>query len=95
MPTLLLVSHTPSDNTLALRNACVNGITHPDLDNITLISKSFQDTHSEDVLNCDGIMLVTTENFGSMAKVSHLHYVLEQVKTVLVRNEKLKVSPLV
>lgn len=67
MAKLLFISHTPSVNTLALRDACIQGIQHPDIENIELRAKSYLDANAEDVLWCDGIILGTTENFGYMA----------------------------
>ena len=67
MANLLFISHSPSENTLALRGACQLGIQHPDIENINLRSKSYLEANTDDVLWCDGIILGTTENFGYMA----------------------------
>jgi multimeric flavodoxin WrbA len=67
MAKLLFLSHTPSENTLALRDACIEGIKHPDIQNIELKFSGFLDATVDDVLWCNGIILGTTENFGYMA----------------------------
>lgn len=67
MPNLLLVSHCPSPNTEALRDAVIEGIRHPEIEGVTLRSLSPLDAKPDDVLWADGIILGSTENFGSMA----------------------------
>ena len=67
MPKLLFVSHTPSENTLALRDACLKGIQHPEIKNLELTFMDFISCTDEDVLETDGIIIGTTENFGTMA----------------------------
>ncbi len=70
MPNLLFVSHTPSANTKALRDACLQGIQHPDIKNLSLSYMDFISCSVDDVLWADGILLGTTENFGGMAGLS-------------------------
>jgi multimeric flavodoxin WrbA len=67
MAKLLFLSHTPSENTSALRDACLAGIQHPDIENIEVTSCDYLSASADDVLWCDGIILGTTENFGYMA----------------------------
>ncbi|MBT8142723.1 MAG: hypothetical protein KJO88_10180 [Gammaproteobacteria bacterium] len=67
MVNLLFLSHTPSPNTAALRDACLEGITHPDIQNISVTSCDYLSAGVDDVQNADGIILGTTENFGYMA----------------------------
>ncbi len=67
MPNLLLVSHCPSANTEALRDAVVEGIRHPDIEGVSLRSLAPLDAGPDDVLWADAIVLGTTENFGYMA----------------------------
>ena len=65
--TLLIVSNTPSSNTQALADAAVRGASHVDINNIEVKYLSPFDTTPEDVMNCDAILLGTTENFGYMS----------------------------
>ena len=64
--TLLIVAHAPSENTEKLAQAAYEGATHPDID-INVVLKSAQDTHPEDVLAADALLLGTTENLAYMA----------------------------
>jgi len=64
---LLIVSNTPSTNTQALADAAVRGASHADIGNIEVIYHSPFDATAEDVMNCDAILLGTTENFGYMS----------------------------
>ncbi len=64
---LLLVSHCPSPNTLALRDAASAGVASLDLATIDLIILDPQAADANDVMACDGIVIGTTENFGAMA----------------------------
>ena len=67
MVKLLFLSHCPSPNTKALRDACLAGIQHPDINNLAVTYCDYISASAEDVLACDGIILGTTENFGYMA----------------------------
>jgi len=67
MPNLLLVSHCPSPNTEALREAVIEGVRDPDIDGVELRSLAPLDAGPEDVLWAHGIIIGTTENFGYMA----------------------------
>ena len=67
MKQLLLIAHTPSENTLSLRDSILKGCQHPDIDNIKTTPKSPFETQPDDVLNCDAVILFTTENFGYMS----------------------------
>ncbi len=67
MVKLLFLSHCPSANTKALRDACLTGIQHPEINNIEVTSCDYLSASAEDVMACDGIILGTTENFGYMA----------------------------
>lgn len=64
---LLIVAHTPSANTRALRDAVVAGATHPDISGIELNVLSPLKAEPADVMKCDGIILGTTENLGYMS----------------------------
>ena len=67
MKTLLIVFHSPSQNTQAMVGAMVEAVQGLSLQNFHLVVKPPLDTHAEDVLNCDGIILGTTENLGYMS----------------------------
>ena len=64
---LLIVANQPSTNTRRLANKVLTGALHPDLSGITAILKQPLDSTADDVLACDGIIIGSTENFGSMA----------------------------
>ncbi len=64
---LLIVAHAPSDNTRRLRDAVVEGASHPDIQGIDLVVKPPLDAGPEDVLGADGLILGTTENLGTMS----------------------------
>ena len=67
MPNLLVVAHAPSDNTRVLRDAVVRGASHPDIGAVTLRIKAPMEAGPDDVMWAQGLILGTTENFGSMA----------------------------
>ena len=67
MRNLLLVSHCPSPNTVALRDAVIRGITHPGIEQVELRSLAPLDAGPADLLWADALILGTTENFGYMA----------------------------
>ncbi|GAA0398907.1 NAD(P)H-dependent oxidoreductase [Cocleimonas flava] len=64
---LLIVVHTPSANTQLLAEAAYRGASHPDFDTIEVTLTQPLKTTVEDVLECDAILLGTTENFGYMS----------------------------
>ena len=70
MARLLLVSHGPSDNPARLRDAAVSAVQDMDLDRLSLRSLAPTQAQAGDVEWCDGLLLGTTENFGSMAGLS-------------------------
>jgi len=73
MKKLLIVSHTPSPNTLAMTSAVVRGASHADISGIEVRLTQPLETGPEEVLQADAIILGTTENFGYMsAGTSHL-----------------------
>lgn len=65
--TLLIVAHTPSQNTNNLAEALLSGATHSDISGVTASLKSPFDCDEEDVLGAEAIILFTTENFGYMS----------------------------
>lgn len=67
--TLLIVINRPSPNTEKLADTVVNGAHHEDINGVNVVFREPLDASVEDVLNCDGILLGTTENFGYMSGV--------------------------
>ncbi len=65
--TLLIVVNRPSDNTATLAGSVVSGAKHEDIQNVSVVFRDPLSATAEDVLNCDGILLGTTENFGYMS----------------------------
>jgi multimeric flavodoxin WrbA len=64
---LLIVCNTPSANTQTLANAAYAGASHHDIENINVVFRTALDASADDVLNCQGILIGTTENFGYMS----------------------------
>ena len=66
---LLIVANTPSENTQALADATLSGCRHPEIESVEAIHIPPLEATVDDVLNADGIILGTTENFGYMSGV--------------------------
>lgn len=64
---LLIVANTPSDNTRLLADAALRGASHPDFENVDAKFITPLVADAGDVMNADGILLGTTENFGYMS----------------------------
>lgn len=64
---LLIVAHAPSPNTRRLRDAVVEGASHPDIESVEVRVLAPMDAGPGDVLWCDAILLGTTENLGYMS----------------------------
>ncbi|KAE8437159.1 flavodoxin family protein [Vreelandella piezotolerans] len=67
MKRLLIVAHSPSINTRALSEAVQRGAEHEDIESVTCIVKTPFDAGPTDIIDCDGIVLGTTENLGTMS----------------------------
>ena len=67
MKRLLLVFHAPSENTQRMLNVMVEAIEKENLQSVQCIVKAPLEATSEDVLNCDAIILGTTENLAYMS----------------------------
>jgi len=65
--TLLVVSHTPSENTSRLARAVITGATHKDITGVQVRLCKPLETGPDEVLEADAIILGTTENFGYMS----------------------------
>ena len=64
---LLIIAHTPSPNTLAMRDAVVAGARHKDVIGVDVVVKAPLNTGPEDVLAANAVILGTTENLGYMS----------------------------
>ena len=64
---LLIVSNCPSPNTLSLQQSVVRGAADIGGDGIEIRVRKPLESHAEDILWCDGIIVGTTENFGYMS----------------------------
>ena len=64
---LLIVGHVPSPNTQRLRDAALEGASHPDVESVTVLALNPFEAQPEDVMTADGIILGTTENLGYMS----------------------------
>jgi multimeric flavodoxin WrbA len=67
MKTLLVVFHTPSDNTSKMCNSVARAAKQYEATDFKVIIKTPFEANAEDVLNCDAIILGTTENLGYMS----------------------------
>ena len=64
---MLAVCHCPSRNTARLRDAAAQSVGELGLDDFELRVREPRAADAGDVDWCDGLLLGTTENFGSMA----------------------------
>lgn len=67
MMRMLFICHSPSENTLRLRNAAGSAVERLGLNDFELAVCSPLEASADDVEYCDGILIGTTENFGYMA----------------------------
>ena len=67
MKRLLIVAHAPSPNVRRLAHAALAGARHPDVEGVEARLLAPPEAGPDDVLGCDAVMLLTTENFGAMA----------------------------
>jgi multimeric flavodoxin WrbA len=67
MKNLLIVAHAPSPNTQKMAEQIVAGGNKHQLDNLKIIWIPPLQATATDVLNCDAIILGTTENLGYMS----------------------------
>ena len=65
--TLLIVCNTPSPNTGRLAEAVTAGARHDDIENVDVYQLEPLDANADAVMNADGVILGTTENFGYMS----------------------------
>jgi hypothetical protein len=64
---LLIIAHTPSDNTARLARAAFNAANDYASDDLMVRLLSPFDVQTEDVVKADGVIIGTTENIGYMA----------------------------
>lgn len=67
MATLLLVHHSPTDNTRSISDAVLTGTSMEGLDGVEVIERHALDATVDDVLAADGYLLGTTANFGYLS----------------------------
>lgn len=67
MKKLLIVANMPSENTKVLANSVLKGAQHPAIEDISVNLYHPLDATAESVLGADGIIIGSTENFGSMS----------------------------
>lgn len=64
---LLIIAHTPSPNTKLMADALLEGASNDVVEDVAVSLISPLNCNSEMVLQSDGLILFTTENFGYMA----------------------------
>ena len=64
---LLIVANQPSLNTTHLATKTLAGAQHPDISGVQSSLRQPLDANAEDVLDSDGIIIGSTENFGAIA----------------------------
>ncbi len=63
---MLIIAHSPSQNTKALESQLIEGA-KSEVEGGELLCKSPFDCHPPDLVACRGVLLFTTENFGYMS----------------------------
>ena len=64
---LLIVAHTPSENTRHMLGAIVQGAQSATNDRIDIVAQTAFETNSDQVIQAQAIILGTTENLGYMS----------------------------
>lgn len=64
MATLLVVHHSPTDNTRKIADAVREGTHFEGIEGVTILERPALEATVEDVLNADAYLLGTTANFG-------------------------------
>ena len=64
MATLLVVHHSPTDNTRNIADAVRAGTHFEGIEGVTIVERAALEATIEDVLNADAYLLGTTANFG-------------------------------
>jgi multimeric flavodoxin WrbA len=64
---LLVVFHSRSGGTAAMKDAVVEGATDDAIEGVDVIAQGAFDTSAADVRDCDALIIGTPENFGYMS----------------------------
>lgn len=64
---LLVIAHTPSDNTNAMAESLLEGACDSEIENVKVRCLAPLETQPDDINACDGLIIGTTENLGYMA----------------------------
>lgn len=64
---LLIIAHAPSDNTQAMLEAVLAGANNELIENVSVRCLAPLEAKPDDIINCDAIIIGTTENLGYMA----------------------------
>ena len=75
--TLLIVYHTQSGNTSRMADAVIRGANAPEINGVEVRVRPALEASSKDLLDCDGFILGTPENFGYMSGA--MKYFLDRV----------------
>lgn len=67
MKQLLVVSNSPASSALEIQQAVAKGAQDPQISGVRVIVKEPLSANVEDVMSADGLLLGTTENFGTMS----------------------------
>lgn len=67
MTRVLVVHHSPGSALPELLEAALDGMRHPELDEVDVVERAALEAESGDVLEADGILLGTPANFGYMS----------------------------
>ena len=67
MKHLLIVANTPSPNTIELAEAVVSGASMEEFETVQVNFKTALEAQVDDVIQADGIIIGTTENFAYMS----------------------------
>lgn len=64
---LLIVHHSPSDNTRWMADAVIRGARSPEIAEVVVQAVDALSARPDDLLDADGLLLGTPENFGYMS----------------------------
>lgn len=64
---LVIISHTPSENTSRMLKAVLDGASHDDIANVEIRCITPLETRAADIVTASAIIIGTTENLGYMA----------------------------
>lgn len=64
---LLIIAHTPSENTQKMADAVIKGATNLEITDVEVVCKAPLDTQADDIISAQAVIIGTTENLGYMA----------------------------